>query len=85
MQAESPEGSPPAWISWFAPQSGRLLPSLCPQKAVSAQGETTTMQIGGRHDPCIVPRAMPVLEAMVALVLADCLLVQEAYSRNGGA
>ncbi|MGA2762584.1 MAG: chorismate synthase [Spirochaetia bacterium] len=56
-----------------------------PQKAVSAQGETTTIQIGGRHDPCIVPRAIPVLEAMVALVLADCLLVQEAYSRNGGA
>ncbi|HYW85966.1 MAG TPA: chorismate synthase, partial [Spirochaetia bacterium] len=50
-----------------------------PQTAVDAHGELTTIQIGGRHDPCIVPRAVPVLEAMVALVLADCVLVQEAY------
>lgn len=34
----------------------------------------------GRHDPCIVPRVIPVAEAMVALVLADCLLMQRAYS-----
>ena len=54
-----------------------------PQTAVDASGSTTTIQIGGRHDPCIVPRAIPVLEAMVALVLADSLLVQEAYVRNG--
>ncbi len=33
----------------------------------------------GRHDPCIVPRVIPVLEAMVALVLADCYLLQRAY------
>ncbi len=33
----------------------------------------------GRHDPCIVPRVIPVAEAMVALVLADCLLLQRAY------
>ncbi len=29
---------------------------------------------GGRHDPCIMPRAVPVLEAMVSLVLADLFL-----------
>ncbi len=33
----------------------------------------------GRHDPCIVPRVIPVAEAMVALVLADCFLIQRAY------
>lgn len=33
----------------------------------------------GRHDPCIVPRVIPVAEAMVALVLADCYLLQRAY------
>ncbi len=33
----------------------------------------------GRHDPCIVPRVIPVAEAMVALVLADCLLLERAY------
>jgi len=53
-----------------------------PQKAVDARGAPTTIQIGGRHDPCIVPRAIPVLEAMTALVLADCVLVQEAYARG---
>lgn len=33
----------------------------------------------GRHDPCIVPRVIPVAEAMVAIVLADCLLLERAY------
>ncbi len=33
----------------------------------------------GRHDPCIVPRVIPVAEAMVALVLADCFLLHRAY------
>ncbi len=33
----------------------------------------------GRHDPCIVPRVIPVVEAMVALTLADCFLLQKAY------
>ncbi|MFA5272963.1 MAG: chorismate synthase [Candidatus Peribacter sp.] len=33
----------------------------------------------GRHDPCIVPRVIPVAEAMVALVLADCYLLQRSY------
>ncbi len=37
--------------------------------------EETTVEIGGRHDPCIVPRAVPVVEAMMALVLADHGLV----------
>lgn len=35
----------------------------------------------GRHDPCIIPRAIPVLEAMVTFVLADHYLRQQAYSR----
>ena len=38
----------------------------------------------GRHDPCIVPRVIPVAEAMVALVLADCLLLQRAYEVGDG-
>ena len=50
-----------------------------PQKTVDASGASVTVEIGGRHDPCIVPRAVPVLEAMAALVLADCLLIQDAY------
>jgi chorismate synthase len=50
-----------------------------PQRTVDAQGASVSVEIEGRHDPCIVPRAVPVLEAMTALVLADCLLVQRAY------
>ena len=50
-----------------------------PQKTVDAAGAEVMVEIAGRHDPCIVPRAVPVLEAMTALVLADCLLVQDAY------
>jgi len=32
---------------------------------------TTELQAKGRHDPCVVPRAVPIVEAMAALVLAD--------------
>jgi len=55
-----------------------------PQKTVAVSGESVTVEVAGRHDPCIVPRAVPVIEAMTALVLADCLLVQDAYSRSPG-
>lgn len=48
---------------------------------VSVKPSTSVGSIAkeGRHDPCIVPRVIPVVEAMVALVLADCLLLQQAY------
>jgi chorismate synthase len=45
-----------------------------PQEAVNAYDEEVTMQAKGRHDPCVVPRAVPIVEAMAALVLADHLL-----------
>jgi len=48
-----------------------------PQKALnSATGEIVDLSISGRHDACIVPRAVPVVEAMAALVLADAILLQ---------
>lgn len=50
-----------------------------PQKTRIAKGEETTISVGGRHDPCIVPRLMPVAEAMLALVLMDAYLEQEKY------
>jgi chorismate synthase len=49
-----------------------------PQRTVNERGDAVEITVGGRHDPCIVPRAVPVLEAMVALVLADRLLAQRA-------
>jgi chorismate synthase len=51
-----------------------------PQRTVTEGGEPVEIAIEGRHDPCIVPRAVPVLEAMVALVLADRLLAQSALA-----
>ena len=41
------------------------------QETIDKKGETVTMEGKGRHDPCVVPRAVPIVEAMTALVLAD--------------
>ncbi|MBN2197282.1 MAG: chorismate synthase [Polyangiaceae bacterium] len=51
------------------------------QETVTRTGETTTIRTGGRHDPCLLPRFVPVAEAMVALVLADHWLRQRASAR----
>ncbi len=42
-----------------------------PQLSVDEQGEEVLLEGRGRHDPCVVPRAVPIVEAMAALVLAD--------------
>jgi chorismate synthase len=42
-----------------------------PQDTVDRQGRATTYTARGRHDPCVVPRAVPMVEAMAALVLVD--------------
>lgn len=44
------------------------------QKTVTKTGEETTLAARGRHDPCVLPRAVPMVEAMMALVLCDHLL-----------
>ncbi|HCV57322.1 MAG TPA: chorismate synthase, partial [Synechococcales bacterium UBA12195] len=46
------------------------------QQTINASGEATTLAAKGRHDPCVLPRAVPMVEAMVALVLADHALRQ---------
>jgi chorismate synthase len=45
------------------------------QTTIDADGNETEMQGRGRHDPCVVPRAVPIVEAMAALVLADYYLL----------
>lgn len=52
------------------------------QVAVKPTSSILDVARRGRHDPCIVPRVIPVLEAMVALVLADALLLSRAH--HGG-
>lgn len=46
------------------------------QKTVTNTGEEVTLAAKGRHDPCVLPRAVPMVEAMVALVLCDHVLRQ---------
>ena len=48
------------------------------QKTVSTDGEPTVLAAKGRHDPCVLPRAVPLVEAMMLLVLADHWLRQQA-------
>lgn len=46
------------------------------QESINEAGETAIVSGKGRHDPCVVPRAVPIVEAMCALVLADYLLLK---------
>jgi len=47
------------------------------QKTINKDGEIVEMTGKGRHDPCVVPRAVPIVEAMAALVLADYYLINK--------
>ncbi|MCX6688240.1 MAG: chorismate synthase [Methanoregula sp.] len=49
------------------------------QKTRDIHGNEVNLSVPGRHDPCIVPRIVPVAEAMLALVLMDCMLEQRKY------
>ena len=51
------------------------------QKTITDSFENTTIEVHGRHDPSIVPRAVVVVEAMAALVIADALLMERCYGR----
>lgn len=53
------------------------------QKTVTREGEAVTLAAKGRHDPCVLPRAVPMVEAMVALVLCDHLLRQQGQCGGG--
>ncbi|WP_054850834.1 chorismate synthase [Olleya sp. ITB9] len=48
-------------------------------ETINKEGEIVEMQGKGRHDPCVVPRAVPIVEAMAALVLADYFLINKTY------
>ena len=58
--------------------------SSIPQEkpTVTAAGEPTTIATKGRHDPCLLPRWVPMAEAMLALVLADHMLRQRAIEAD---
>jgi len=56
-----------------------------PQRTVDAGGGAREIRIGGRHDPCLVPRLVPVAEAMAALALLDAALLQDRLRPAGSA
>ncbi len=51
-----------------------------PQQTIDLHGREITLEASGRHDPCVVPRAIAVVEAMCALVLGDFVLLHRAYT-----
>ena len=54
------------------------------QKTVTASGEATELAAKGRHDPCVVPRAVPIVEAMAALVLVDHAMRHHGQTQTFG-
>ncbi len=54
------------------------------QRTADFQGRPVELSVPGRHDPCVLPRAVPVIESMAALVLADALLRQTMQFPEGG-
>ena len=56
--------------------------TLQKQDTINSSGETVEMQGKGRHDPCVVPRAVPIVEAMAALVIADYFLLRRQETNN---
>ena len=51
---------------------------LCEQQTVDADGHAITFTAQGRHDPCVLPRAVPIVEAMAAMVILDTFLQDNA-------
>ena len=52
--------------------------TLALQNTVTRDGQEVELRGKGRHDPCVLPRAVPMVEAMVALTLCDALMCQHA-------
>ena len=48
------------------------------QDTINLKGEEVTLKAKGRHDPCVVPRAVPIVESMASIVILDLLLAQIA-------
>lgn len=52
------------------------------QETINLSGEKVVLKAKGRHDPCVVNRAIPIVESMASLVLLDCLLVQKGINQS---
>lgn len=54
---------------------------LMEQPTVDKDGQPTTVKVRGRHDPCVLPRAVPVVEAMAAMVVLDAVMADRAAKK----
>ena len=52
------------------------------QETINKDGDKVVIQGKGRHDPCVVPRAVPIVEAMAALTIADFVLLNRTIKHN---
>ncbi len=73
IQGGISNGEPVVFKTAFKPPATIGLP----QKTVDFQGNDVILEAKGRHDPCVVPRAVPIVESMAALTIADMLLQQQ--------
>ena len=55
---------------------------LRPQETIDIHGQATTINPRGRHDPCVLPRAVPIVEAMAAMTILDALLQASARKKS---
>jgi chorismate synthase len=74
IQGGISNGMPLSFRVLFKPASTISLP----QESITLSGDTVRVQAQGRHDPCVVPRAVPVVLAMTALTLMDAWLLHQA-------
>ena len=65
---------------WFQVAFKPVASILKSQETLDLKGNTQSLQIQGRHDPCVVPRAVPIVESMAALVLIDHWLRTKAIN-----
>ncbi|MFC0875904.1 chorismate synthase [Saccharicrinis sp. FJH2] len=49
------------------------------QNTVDSEGNETVLKAKGRHDPCVLPRAVPIVESMAAMVMLDMMLINKIY------
>ena len=78
IQGGITNGQPILFRAAFKPTATILME----QRTINRNRENTTLKGRGRHDPCVVPRAVPIVEAMAALVLVDHALRQQAYNKT---
>ena len=69
-------------IIWFKVAFKPVASIAMKQETLNTSLEKTQIEIPGRHDPCVVPRAVPIVESMAALVIADHFLRAQAINPN---